>query len=77
MEPIILVMHCGISVSKTSLAYLVRHDEMPENYCRSHGSRSGVIIPPATKLGGGGILESSCPSVRPSVRPSVDARAVR
>ena len=36
-----------------------------------------VIIPPATKLGGG-ILESPCPSVClsvcPSVRPSVDAR---
>ena len=27
-----------------------------------------VIIPPATKLGGGGILESPCPSVRLSVR---------
>ena len=26
--------------------------------------------PPATKLGGGGILESPCPYVRPSVRLS-------
>ena len=32
---------------------------------------SSIIIPPATKLGGGGILESPCPSVRPSVRLSV------
>ena len=40
-------------------------------------SRTVIIIPPATKLGGG-ILESPCPSVCPSVRlsvcPSVDAR---
>ena len=37
-----------------------------------------IIIPLATKLGGGGILESPCPSVCLSVRrPSVDARAVR
>ena len=35
--------------------------------------RNEVIIPPATKLGGG-ILESPCPSVRLSVRLSVDAR---
>ena len=32
-----------------------------------------LVIPPATKLGGG-ILESPCPSVRLSVRLSVDAR---
>ena len=44
MEPIILVMHRGISVSKTSLAFLVRHDEMPENYCRSPGGGSGVVV---------------------------------
>ena len=38
-----------------------------------HAFQFNIIIPPATKLGGG-ILESPCPSVRLSVRLSVDAR---
>ena len=31
-----------------------------------------IIIPPPNEVGGGGILDSPCPSVRPSVRLSVD-----
>ena len=34
---------------------------------RSYTTTTLLIIPPATKLGGGAILESPCPSVRPSV----------
>ena len=33
-----------------------------------------IIIPPPNEVGGGGILDSPCPSVRPSVRPSVCRR---
>ena len=38
------------------------------NVYKSLDGRRILIIPPATKLGGGGILESPCPSVCLSVR---------
>ena len=49
----------------------------PDNYpVYLNVENTSVIIPPATKLGGGytGITLSVRPSVRPSVCPSVDAR---
>ena len=36
--------------------------------------KATIIIPPPNEVGGGGILDSPCPSVCPSVRPSVCRR---
>jgi hypothetical protein len=43
-----------------------RPNVMKDSQHRTH-NKWIIIIPPATKLGGGGILDSACPSVPPSV----------
>ena len=76
----------NINVLRTVVIALVLLSSKDKNFdlyfSNSLIDNSLIFIPPATKLGGGGILESPCPSVRLSVclsvclsvRLSVDAR---